>query len=194
MVWTHAFNLPPKAVKACFLHAVPNGQIRGCTIFLNNFFEQFQISSHSFRSHSTRPLSSSLSPTAHHGQAETNVKKECGEEQNQRRNFCRCKCVQCMSVSVPRASRLIRPPSRACRSSFPFPLFRHYSVPNFFDAATICTTHQPTPYFSHHAAATSAAADTTVAPASPARSGMSRACKQQSPHAIAEAPSKGESF
>ena len=69
-------------------------------------------------------------------------------------------------------------------SFLPFPLFRPYAVPNCFDAATHCTTNQQTPHFCHHPVAPSAAAATTVAPASPARAGLSRACKQQSPLAI----------
>lgn len=54
--------------------------------------------------------------------------------------------------------------------------------------------HPPTPYFSHHPAATPAAATTIVAPASPARAGLSRACKQKSPEAVAVASLEGGSY
>jgi hypothetical protein len=77
MIWTCAFNAPPKAAKACFFHTAPNGHFRGCAIF----FEQIQIPS---LSHSTHPFLSSLSPTANHGQTEKNTKEDGGEEPNQR--------------------------------------------------------------------------------------------------------------
>ena len=99
----------------------------------------------------------------------------------------------CLSGCVPRYSQLRLLPSRVYLSSFPFPLFRPYAVPNCFAAATHCTTNQQTPHFCHHPVAPSAAAATTVAPASPARAGLSRACKQQSPLAIVPSSSEGGS-
>jgi hypothetical protein len=54
--------------------------------------------------------------------------------------------------------------------------------------------HPPTPYCSHHPAVTPAAATTIVAPASPARAGLSRACNLKSPEAVPVASLKGGSY